>query len=516
MLGLDIVVDGDDLVLTPAAAERSPAWSSGQVKRPETFDVRAGAPEPGGLFCPAIFAAEPGRTGHVELAAPVVPGPARPLLAALLGVSEVELMAFGVDELVARVERAEAEGRTLQGWRPRQLVWWSLPVLSPVLRVREPEEVLARDDDGRFATHTLHEPYRRVMIRAARLARLYELKAPAEMVAHEHDGLVEAIDRLLDQSDREAPSEDAFELPVMDAVTLFSAALHPAIVYKLEEEDGDRGWFVRAARIAEKRAYAGRRLAALWQLAGERPRQYLCQEVMYWCTNDPPDRTSALRSRYASALRDAGDDALEVASALAGKIGHEAPGSALHVDALMLWARRSLEDRAGDVALGVAHEAERIARALGDRGRTRAAARLRGAAFLRHGRVQRALTVLAPALRGGSPRYDEGGSFRGVFGDGPRAEALAEAAMVACWAVATTPEWVRALGGLAERASEDDEPAALWARFEAALAEMIATSSDPAEDVEVVRAQARERKLWRTAEAAAKALFAVTSRDAED
>ncbi|MFY0540685.1 hypothetical protein [Nannocystis pusilla] len=74
--------------------------------------------------------------------------------------SEVELMAFGVDELVARVERAEAEGRTSQGWRPRQLVRWSLPVLSPVLRVREPEEVLARDDDGQFATHTLHEPYR--------------------------------------------------------------------------------------------------------------------------------------------------------------------------------------------------------------------------------------------------------------------------------------------------------------------------------------------------------------------
>ncbi|MFY0540686.1 hypothetical protein [Nannocystis pusilla] len=85
--------------------------------------------------------------------------------------------------------------------------------------------------------------------------------------------------------------------------------------------------------------------------------------------------------------------------------------------------------------------------------------------------------------------------------------------MVAGWAVATRPEWVRALGGLAERADEEDEPAALWARFEAALAEMIATSSDPAEDVEVVPAQARERKLWRTAEAAAKALFAVSSRE---
>ena len=51
-----------------------------------------------------------------------------------------------------------------------------IPVLSPVLRVREPEEVLARDDDGQFAAHTLHEPYRRVMNRAARLARLYELE----------------------------------------------------------------------------------------------------------------------------------------------------------------------------------------------------------------------------------------------------------------------------------------------------------------------------------------------------
>ncbi|MCY1058900.1 hypothetical protein [Nannocystis sp. SCPEA4] len=70
---------------------------------------------------------------------------------------------------------------------------------------------------------------------------------------------------------------------------------------------------------------------------------------------------------------------------------------------------------------------------------------------------------------------------------------------------------MRALGGIAERAGEGDDPPALWARFEAALAEMIASSDDPADDLEVVLRQAQQRELSRTAQAAAQALAAASS-----
>ncbi|MCY0987749.1 hypothetical protein OV203_11475 [Nannocystis sp. ILAH1] len=515
MLGLDIVVDGDELVLTPATAERSPSWSSGQVKRSETFNVRAGAPEPGGLFCPAIFGDEPGRTGHVELAAPVVPRPARPLLAALLGASETELAELAISgpgELVARVERAEAEGRTIQGWRPRQLVWWSVPVIAPLLRARSPEEVLQREEDGGFSSLTLHEPYRRIVNRAGRLRKLYEIGAPQVMIDHELQSLSATIDQLLDNLDHAEPYAYEGGTPLMDAVSLFSAALSPELVALSERYVG--GWLARAARIASEEVYAGRRLAALWQLAGERPREPLGPELLRWSTEAPADEPGGLRSRYEAALNDTSDGALAVALALVGDVGIAEPASALHVDALLLLVRRALEDAEIDQALVAARAAEALAEALGDRSRGLSATRHRGAALLRAGRVQEALAALEPALSVRGPLFGGRGSFREAWPEKGRAAALAEAAMVAGWAAATTPEWVRALGGLAERATEDDAPAVLWARFEAALAGMIEASPEPADDLEVVLEQARERGLSRTAAAAAQALAAST-RDAE-
>ncbi|PCC74992.1 RNA polymerase Rpb1, domain 1 [Nannocystis exedens] len=511
LLGLGIVVDDGALVLGPeaAAAERSPSWSSGQVMVPETIDYRTGAPRPAGLLCASIFGEDLGRAGHVALPSPVVPRPARPLLTALLGSSDDELIDLSIadpDGLVARVERAEADGRTIQGWRPRQLVWWSLPVIAPGLRAKDQEEALRRDDEGWLSPRKLHDQYRRVLNQANRLRRLQELAAPQDLLETEHRALVRKIDQLLVNSEHDDPYlDDDSGIPHMDAVTLFFAALTPELV----ERSADGGWIARAARIAWEDAYAGRRLAALWELAGERPRAPLGPARSRVSATVPPaGDDSVLRARYESALRDTSDDALLGARALAGDLWRAQPGSRLHIDALVLLVRRALEDGEIDEALATADEAEALAQQLGDRARSMVATRQRGAALLRAGRVQEALAVLEPALRERGPLFGGSGAFRHVSLHDPRAAALDEAATVAGWATSTTPEWVRALGGIAERAGEGDDPEPLWMRFWAALVDMIAASPAPAADLLVVLRQARERGMSRTAEAAAQALEA--------
>lgn len=69
---------------------------------------------------------------------------------------------------------------------------------------------------------------------------------------------------------------------------------------------------------------------------------------------------------------------------------------------------------------------------------------------------------------------------------------------MAIWAQSSTPEWVRAVGGMAERTGRSD----LWERFEAHLTRMVDGSPSPASDLEVVIRQAGERDLRRTVQAA--------------
>src|SRR5690606_35674386 len=109
------------------------------------------------------------------------------------------------------------------------------------------------------------------------------------------------------------------------------------------------------------------------------------------------------------------------------------------------------------------------------------------------------------------PLFGGVGAFllRGDDDEDPLDAALDEAATIASWASRTTPEWVRALGGIAERSG------LTWTRFEQALEAMLAASTNPLSDLEVVARQAGQRGMVRTALAAAEALAARFPEDLE-
>ena len=82
------------------------------------------------------------------------------------------------------------------GNRPEWMVLIVLPVIPPDLRP------MVQLDGGRFATSDLNDLYRRVINRNNRLKRLLELGAPDVIVRNEKRMLQEAVDSLIDNSQR--------------------------------------------------------------------------------------------------------------------------------------------------------------------------------------------------------------------------------------------------------------------------------------------------------------------------
>ncbi len=80
--------------------------------------------------------------------------------------------------------------------RPEWMVLKILPVIPPDLRP------MVQLDGGRFATSDLNDLYRRVINRNNRLKRLLELGAPDVIVRNEKRMLQEAVDSLIDNSQR--------------------------------------------------------------------------------------------------------------------------------------------------------------------------------------------------------------------------------------------------------------------------------------------------------------------------
>lgn len=80
--------------------------------------------------------------------------------------------------------------------RPEWMVLTILPVIPPDLRP------MVQLDGGRFATSDLNDLYRRVINRNNRLKRLLELGAPDVIVRNEKRMLQEAVDSLIDNSQR--------------------------------------------------------------------------------------------------------------------------------------------------------------------------------------------------------------------------------------------------------------------------------------------------------------------------
>jgi DNA-directed RNA polymerase subunit beta' len=80
--------------------------------------------------------------------------------------------------------------------RPEWMILTVLPVIPPDLRP------MVQLDGGRFATSDLNDLYRRVINRNNRLKRLIELGAPDVIVRNEKRMLQEAVDSLIDNSQR--------------------------------------------------------------------------------------------------------------------------------------------------------------------------------------------------------------------------------------------------------------------------------------------------------------------------
>ncbi|MFN2148498.1 MAG: DNA-directed RNA polymerase subunit beta' [Anaerolineales bacterium] len=80
--------------------------------------------------------------------------------------------------------------------RPEWMILTILPVIPPDLRP------MVQLDGGRFATSDLNDLYRRVINRNNRLKRLVELGAPDVIVRNEKRMLQEAVDSLIDNSQR--------------------------------------------------------------------------------------------------------------------------------------------------------------------------------------------------------------------------------------------------------------------------------------------------------------------------
>jgi DNA-directed RNA polymerase subunit beta' len=88
------------------------------------------------------------------------------------------------------------EALVRSGNRPEWMVMTILPVIPPDLRP------MVQLDGGRFATSDLNDLYRRVINRNNRLKRLLELGAPDVIVRNEKRMLQEAVDSLIDNSQR--------------------------------------------------------------------------------------------------------------------------------------------------------------------------------------------------------------------------------------------------------------------------------------------------------------------------
>ncbi|HEC23166.1 MAG TPA: DNA-directed RNA polymerase subunit beta' [Chloroflexi bacterium] len=91
---------------------------------------------------------------------------------------------------------AVVEALRKSGNRPEWMILTVLPVIPPDLRP------MVQLDGGRFATSDLNDLYRRVINRNNRLKRLIELGAPDVIVRNEKRMLQEAVDSLIDNSQR--------------------------------------------------------------------------------------------------------------------------------------------------------------------------------------------------------------------------------------------------------------------------------------------------------------------------
>jgi hypothetical protein len=234
MLSLDTILESGEhavaLTVRPASDEQILAWSSGQVRKPETIDNRYLEETETGLFCPKVFGSPANsrrrRFGHIVLPCPVVSflwRTGRPsALESILDLPgetienilrnkiwvladekgwqllpaeknrEPEGEAFTGAPAVEAMLKASPAGKLSQGvnGRPIQFVQRIVPVGPPEIRP------LVLLDNGNWATADVNDLYRRLINRANRLAKLDDLKAPPVIIHNERRELQICFDQL--------------------------------------------------------------------------------------------------------------------------------------------------------------------------------------------------------------------------------------------------------------------------------------------------------------------------------
>lgn len=267
VLGLRVTFTGTtlDLSLEIGASERAPSWSTGAVARPETKNYRTGERFEAGLLCPTLFGdpPDPRRVAHIALVEPVIPWPERVLLAEVVGKSPDELLTLYCEDPTAALMLIEAAGAPCS-------VWWSIPVVSPPLRVMSVDA----DDSG---PEGLQETYRRIVNRQRRLERMRGLEITGAFATNERQMAVAAIDELLANRELAAPKlweeGDDEVVAYIDATTLFCSALTPAVVSVAEPCDHAGGWIAEVAELFAAPEGEAPVVAKLWRIAGEHRRE---------------------------------------------------------------------------------------------------------------------------------------------------------------------------------------------------------------------------------------------------
>lgn len=173
---------GDISVRLRALTDKSiEEMSYGEVTKPETINYRTHLPESGGLFCEKIFGPmKDYKCGCGKYTRVRYKGVVCDRCGVEVTNSAVRFERMGHIELAVSIEHPLLE----------RVIINKIPVLPPELR---PMILLP---DNRFVTSDLNDLYSRVINRNNRIAKLKELGAPQNIIAHEVRMLREAVDNL--------------------------------------------------------------------------------------------------------------------------------------------------------------------------------------------------------------------------------------------------------------------------------------------------------------------------------
>lgn len=270
-----------------------------------------------------------------------------------------------------------------------------------------------------------------------------------------------------------------------------SSSLQPETALALLEEAAFEEW----SRLAEQRlmqsdqiTIVGRPLRAF--------RLWLIDSALQALPDDDPRRFDL---RFRRLQYEPGEDGgFEAGRALLDDLTSSHASPAIIAEVARLTVRGAFTVRDYGAALELARIAHRAYASADQPQRGAVARRQEAAALLYLGELEAGFRLYGELLHEPGPLFGGGGTF--VYSPATNAweAALDEVAAVGAWAEHSTPEWVRAVGGLAERCDHDEQREHLWKLFEDHMDRLLDESERPESDIEVIVRQSGERDLFET------------------